>query len=134
MFKKSNEYSPLWRITSPFIPLFEAAGDLVLMQTSLFLSCKSCCFDANKPAFEKEKQRSLYQNTVTGSLASNNKPGNSATTVKRSIDCRQTKPKVITPTNQNRRKQYIEPIRIKAKRGKTRAGKSRLVLVSLRIG
>ena len=25
----------------------EAAGDLVLIQTSLFLSCKSCCCDAN---------------------------------------------------------------------------------------
>ena len=25
----------------------EAAGDLVLIQTSLFLSCKWCCCDAN---------------------------------------------------------------------------------------
>ena len=25
----------------------EAAGDLVLIQTSLFLSCKLCCCDAN---------------------------------------------------------------------------------------
>ena len=29
----------------------EAGGDFVLIQTSLFLSYKSCCCDANEPAF-----------------------------------------------------------------------------------
>ena len=68
----------------------EAAGDLVSIQTSLFLSCKSCCCDTNKPAFTKVKQRGLYQNKVTGSLASSHKPGNSATTVKWSTEPQMT--------------------------------------------
>ena len=47
----------------------EAEGDLVLIQTSLLLLCKSSCSYANKFAFKWEKQRGLYQNKVTSSLA-----------------------------------------------------------------
>ena len=45
----------------------EAAGDLVLKQTLLLLSCKLCCC---KSRLQSEKQKSLHQNRVTGSLAS----------------------------------------------------------------
>ena len=59
-----------------------------------------------------------------------------------SFECRKTKTKVITLTDHNIRKQSNEPIRAgskqihvaRAKRGKTRASKSRLVLVLLLIG
>ena len=51
-----------------------------------------------------------------------------------SFECRKTQTKVITPTNHNSRKQSNEPISARAKRGKTRASKSRLVLVLLLIG
>ena len=47
----------------------EAAGDLVLIQTSLFLLCKSTCSYANQLVFTWEKQRGLYQSKVTSSLA-----------------------------------------------------------------
>ena len=39
-------YSVTWPMNGS-----EAAGDLVWIQTSLFLSCKSCCCDVNWPAF-----------------------------------------------------------------------------------
>ena len=58
-----------------------------------------------------------------------------------SFECRKTKTKVITLTNHNSCKQSNEPIRARSKymkpapnSGKTRAGKSRLVLVLLLIG
>ena len=57
-----------------------------------------------------------------------------------SFECHKTKTKVITLTNHNIRNQRNEPIRIRSKyisglkRGKTRASKSRLVLVWLPIG
>ena len=51
------------------------------------------------------------------------------------IDCRTTKPKVITAANQYKGKYHKQPIRIQSKvganyrkRGKTRVTKSRLVL------
>ena len=47
----------------------EAAGDLVLIQTSLLLLCKSTCSYANQLVFTWEKQRGLYQSKVTSSLA-----------------------------------------------------------------
>ena len=47
----------------------EAEGDLVLIQTSLLLLCKSSCSYANYLAFTWEKQRGLYQNKVISSLA-----------------------------------------------------------------
>ena len=64
----------------------EAAGDLVLIQTSLFYHVNRVvvmltCLHLHK----KSKLRGLYQNKVTASLASSHKPGNSATTVKWSI-------------------------------------------------
>ena len=79
-----GHFTVVYSVSRP-INSSKAAGDLVLIQTSLFLSCKSCCCDANYPAFTKEKQRGLYQNKVTGSLAAIHRPGNSATTVKWSI-------------------------------------------------
>ena len=58
------------------------------------------------------------------------------------IECRKNKTKVITLANRNRCKQHNEPIRIRskyqvstgAKRGKTSAAKTRLVLVWIPIG
>ena len=47
----------------------EAEGDLVLIQTFLLLLCKSSCSNATYLAFTWEKQRGLYQNKVTSSLA-----------------------------------------------------------------
>ena len=47
----------------------EAGVDLVSIQTSLLLLCKSSCFYANKLAFTREKLRGLYQSKVTSSLA-----------------------------------------------------------------
>ena len=47
----------------------EAGGDLVLIQTSLLLLCKSSCSYANYLSFTWEKQRGLYQSKVTSSLA-----------------------------------------------------------------
>ena len=47
----------------------EAEGDLVLIQILLLLLCKSSCSYANYLAFTWEKQRGLYQNKVTSSLA-----------------------------------------------------------------
>ena len=46
----------------------EAGGDLVSIQTSLLLLCKSSCSYANWLAFTWEKQRGLYQSKVTSSL------------------------------------------------------------------
>ena len=63
----------------------EAAGDLALIQTSLLLSCKLCCCNANYSILTLQKHEGLYQNRVTGSLASIARPGNLATTVKWSI-------------------------------------------------
>ena len=57
-----------------------------------------------------------------------------------SDECRKTKTKVTSQTNHNTRRQSNEPIRTRskhvadAKRGKTRAGRSRLVLVLPLIG
>ena len=55
------------------------------------------------------------------------------------IECHKTKTKVITLANHERCKQHDEPIKIQihvtgAKRGKTRAAKTRLVLVLRLIG
>ena len=47
----------------------EAEGDLVLTQTLLLLLSKSSCSYANYQAFTWEKQRGLFQNKVTSSLA-----------------------------------------------------------------
>ena len=47
----------------------EPEGDLVLIQTLLLLLCKSSCSYANYMSFTWEKQRGLYQNKVTSSLA-----------------------------------------------------------------
>ena len=47
----------------------EAGVDLVLIQTSLILLCKSSCSYTNQLAFTQEKQRGLYQSKVTSSLA-----------------------------------------------------------------
>ena len=47
----------------------EAIGDLVLIQTLLFLLCKSSCSYANYLAFKWEKQRGLFQSKVTSNLA-----------------------------------------------------------------
>ena len=47
----------------------EAGGDLVLIQTSMLLLCKSSCSYTNKLSFTWEKQRGLYQSKVTSSLA-----------------------------------------------------------------
>ena len=48
--EKSNltmgHFTVVYSVTGPMNGS-EAAGDLVLIQTSLFLSCKSCCCDAN---------------------------------------------------------------------------------------
>ena len=63
----------------------EAGVDLVLIETSLFLLCKSSCSYANQLAFTWEKQRGLYQNKVNSSLAAIQKPGHWAITVKWSI-------------------------------------------------
>ena len=60
----------------------EAAGDLVLIQTSLPLSCKLYCRNSNWSTLALEKHKRLYQNTVTSSLASILRPGNLAATVK----------------------------------------------------
>ena len=45
-----GHFTVVYSVTRP-INGSEAAGDLVLIQTSLFLSCKSCCCDANYPPF-----------------------------------------------------------------------------------
>ena len=47
----------------------EAGVDLVLIQTSLLLLCKSSCSYANYLPFTWGKQRGLYQSKVTSSLA-----------------------------------------------------------------
>ena len=47
----------------------EAGVDLVLIQTSLLLLCKSSCCYANQFAFIWEKQGGLYQSKVTSNLA-----------------------------------------------------------------
>ena len=39
----------------------EAGGDVILMQTSLHFSCKSCWSYANLSTFTREIQRGLYQ-------------------------------------------------------------------------
>ena len=54
--------------------VIEAAGDLVLMKTSLFLLCKSSCSNVNF-AFTLQKQRGLYQRKVTCSLTAIQRPG-----------------------------------------------------------
>ena len=48
MVKKSliGHFTVAYSVTGP-INGSEAAGDLVLIQTSLFLSCKLCCCDVN---------------------------------------------------------------------------------------
>ena len=53
----------------------EAAGDLVLIKTSLRLLCKSSC---SYPNLLMTKQRGLYQSKVTSSLACIHRPGNQA--------------------------------------------------------
>ena len=63
----------------------EAAGDLALIQPPLLLSCKLCCCNSNSSVLTLQKHEGLYQNRVTGSLASIRRPGNLATTVKWSI-------------------------------------------------
>ena len=47
----------------------EGGFDLVLIQTSLLLLCKSSCAYANQFAFTREKLTGLYQSKVTFSLA-----------------------------------------------------------------
>ena len=59
----------------------EAAGDLVLIQLSLLLSCKLCCCNSNYSVLTLQKHKGLYQNRVTGTLASSRRPGKLATTV-----------------------------------------------------
>ena len=51
----------------------EAGGDLVLIQTSLLLFCKSSCSDANGLHLH-EKSRGLYQCKVNSSLATFQRP------------------------------------------------------------
>ena len=63
----------------------DAAGDLALIQAPLLLSCKLCGCNSNKSVLTLQKHGGLYQNRVTGSLASIRRPGNLATTVKCSI-------------------------------------------------
>ena len=63
----------------------EARDDLVLIQTSLLLLCKSTCSYANQLAFTWEKQRGLYQSKVTSSLACIHGQVTEHTTVKWSI-------------------------------------------------
>ena len=41
-----QNFTVVYSVTGPMNGS-EAAGDLVLIQTLLFLSCKSCCCDAN---------------------------------------------------------------------------------------
>ena len=41
-----GHFTVAYSVTGPFNGS-EAAGDLVLIQTSLFLSCQLCCCDAN---------------------------------------------------------------------------------------
>ena len=53
----------------------EAGGDLVLIQTLLLFKCRLCCSHANYFAFTYEKHEGLYQNKVTASLASTQRPG-----------------------------------------------------------
>ena len=48
---------------------------LVLIQTSLLFSCKSCFSFASWSTFTWGKQRGLYQNMVTSRLASTQRPG-----------------------------------------------------------
>ena len=64
----------------------EAGVDLVLIQTSLLLLCKSSCY-ANQFAFTREKQRGLYQSKVTSSLACIHGQVTKHTTVKWPIAC-----------------------------------------------
>ena len=47
----------------------KAGVDLVLIQTSLLLLCKSSCSYTNQLTFTWEKQRGLYQSKGTSSLA-----------------------------------------------------------------
>ena len=60
----------------------EAGVDLVLIQTSLLLLCKSSCSYANYLAFSWEKQRGLYQSKVISSLACIHGQATKHTTVK----------------------------------------------------
>ena len=46
MYHLIGHFTVAYSVTRPMNGS-EAAGDLVLIQTSLFLSCKSCCCDAN---------------------------------------------------------------------------------------
>ena len=55
----------------------EAGGDLVLMQTSLSFSCKCELVSITTTWFTWEKQWGLYQNKVTPSLGSTQRPGHS---------------------------------------------------------
>ena len=41
-----RHFTVVYSVTEP-INDSESAGDLVLIQTSLFISCKLCCCDAN---------------------------------------------------------------------------------------
>ena len=52
----------------------EARGDLVLIQTSLLLLCKSSCSNANE-VYLHHMQWGLYQSKVTFSLAAIQRPG-----------------------------------------------------------
>ena len=65
----------------------EAGGDLVLIQTSLLLLCKSTWSYANQLAFIWERQRGLYQSKVTSSLACIHGQVTKHTTVKWPIRC-----------------------------------------------
>ena len=53
----------------------EAGGDLVLIQTSLFLLCKSSCSNANKSVYMTKAARSVSESLVTSSLAAIQRPG-----------------------------------------------------------
>ena len=53
----------------------EAGGDLVLIQTLLLFICKYKLVSMRTTWFTYEKQEGLYQNKVTFSLASTQRPG-----------------------------------------------------------
>ena len=66
----SHSVSVAYSVTPPMNGR-EAAGDLVLIQTSLFLSVKLCCCDANYPAcICILKAKRFVSKQGTGSLAS----------------------------------------------------------------
>ena len=56
----------------------ETGGDLVLIQTLLLFICKCKLVSMRTTWFTCEKQEGLYQNKVTSSLASTQRPGHQA--------------------------------------------------------